>query len=146
MVWGFFDRSHKSAVAGDAKKRLGDTSRKTFFSEESVVDRLTVAQLEEFKDAFSTFDKDSSGAIDAKELRNLMASVGQNLSDEELAEMVRIADADGAQPPGLALPCLCHHQGDRPGSTGRGACMLPSHLRPLCFRRVFYIQPSARLW
>jgi Ca2+-binding EF-hand superfamily protein len=39
--------------------------------------------------------QDGGGSIDAKELKDLMASVGQNPTDDELAEMIRIADADG---------------------------------------------------
>jgi len=61
----------------------------------SVIDKLTEAQLDEFREAFNSFDKDGGGSIDAKELKDLMASVGQNPTDDELAEMIRIADADG---------------------------------------------------
>ena len=39
--------------------------------------------------------QDGGGSIDSKELKDLMASVGQNPTDDELAEMIRIADADG---------------------------------------------------
>ena len=61
----------------------------------SAVDKLSDAQLEEFKDAFAMFDKDGGGSIDAAELKDLMKSVGQEPSDAELAEMVAAADADG---------------------------------------------------
>ena len=61
----------------------------------SAVDKLTEAQLDEFREAFNSFDKDGGGSIDAKELKDLMASVGQNPTDEELKEMIAIADADG---------------------------------------------------
>lgn len=61
----------------------------------SVIDKLTEAQLDEFREAFNSFDKDGGGSIDSKELKDLMASVGQNPTDEELQEMIRIADADG---------------------------------------------------
>lgn len=61
----------------------------------SAVDKLTEAQLDEFREAFNSFDKDGGGSIDAKELKDLMASVGQNPTDEELQEMIAIADADG---------------------------------------------------
>jgi calmodulin len=42
-----------------------------------------------------TLAQDGGGSIDARELKDLMASVGQNPTDEELEEMIRIADADG---------------------------------------------------
>ena len=54
------------------------------------------AQLDEFREAFSAYDRDGGGSIDAKELKALMASVGQVPSDDELQEMIRIADADGS--------------------------------------------------
>ena len=60
------------------------------------IDRLTNAQLEEFRGAFAAFDRDKGGSIDATELKALMSSVGQVPTDEEVAEMVRIADADGS--------------------------------------------------
>ena len=41
--------------------------------------------------------QDGGGSIDSKELKDLMASVGQNPTDDELQEMIRIADADGAR-------------------------------------------------
>lgn len=52
--------------------------------------------------------QDGGGSIDSKELKELMASVGQNPTDDELAEMIRIADADGTGEPrvrGRPGPC-----------------------------------------
>mmetsp|Transcript_16773 Transcript_16773/g.39925 ORF Transcript_16773/g.39925 Transcript_16773/m.39925 type:complete len:245 (-) Transcript_16773:124-858(-) len=63
--------------------------------EPSCIDKLTDAQLDEFREAFNMFDKDGGGSIDASELRDLMISVGQNCSEVELKEMVEAADADG---------------------------------------------------
>ena len=54
----------------------------TLFSHRSLVSLLSLSQ-------------DGGGSIDSKELKDLMASVGQNPTDDELAEMIRIADADG---------------------------------------------------
>ena len=63
--------------------------------EPSCIDKLTDAQLDEFREAFNMFDKDGGGSIDASELRDLMISVGQNCTESELKEMVEAADADG---------------------------------------------------
>jgi calmodulin len=63
--------------------------------EPSCIDKLTDAQLDEFREAFNMFDKDGGGSIDASELRDLMISVGQNCTEMELKEMVKAADADG---------------------------------------------------
>ena len=78
------------------------TITQTLFSHRSLVSLLSLSQ-------------DGGGSIDSKELKDLMASVGQNPTDDELAEMIRIADADGTgAPPRRAA---------RPGTPGlaRGA-------------------------
>ena len=49
----------------------------------------------EIRDAFEVFDKDGNGFISAQELRQVMASLGEKLSEEELDEMMREADVDG---------------------------------------------------
>lgn len=49
---------------------------------------------EEICEAFKVFDRDGSGCISAAELRHVMSNLGENLSDEELDEMLKEADAD----------------------------------------------------
>jgi Ca2+-binding EF-hand superfamily protein len=84
----------KSKLSGVASHKSSSLGRKGMAGA-SVIDKLTEAQLDEFREAFNSFDKDGGGSIDSKELKDLMASVGQNPTDEELQEMIRIADADG---------------------------------------------------
>lgn len=50
---------------------------------------------EEIKEAFRLFDKDGNGYISACELRQLMTSLGEKLTDDEVGEMIREADIDG---------------------------------------------------
>lgn len=50
---------------------------------------------EELREAFKVFDKDGSGDISAAELRHVMTSLGEKLTDEEVDEMIREADIDG---------------------------------------------------
>ncbi|VDI64645.1 Hypothetical predicted protein [Mytilus galloprovincialis] len=50
---------------------------------------------EEFKEAFSLFDKDGDGTISAIELGVIMRSLGQNLSDQELKNIISEVDVDG---------------------------------------------------
>lgn len=49
----------------------------------------------EFKDAFSLFDKDNSGTITTEELGDVMRSLGQNPSEEDLQKMIDDVDQDG---------------------------------------------------
>lgn len=49
----------------------------------------------ELRAAFAVFDRDNSGTISADELRNVMKSIGENLSDAEIDEMIKEADANG---------------------------------------------------
>lgn len=48
----------------------------------------------ETRAAFNVFDQDGSGTISADELRQVMKSLGENLTDEEIDEMIREADKD----------------------------------------------------
>lgn len=41
------------------------------------------------------FDRDGNGFITAAELRHVMTTLGEKLSDEEVDEMIREADVDG---------------------------------------------------
>lgn len=50
---------------------------------------------EEIREAFKVFDRDGNGYISAAELRHVMTSIGEKLTDEEVDEMIREADADG---------------------------------------------------
>merc|ERR1712080_498753 len=53
---------------------------------------------EELAQAFKHFDRDRDGFIDAQDLRTTMASLGENLTKEEVDEMIRegdILDTDG---------------------------------------------------
>lgn len=78
-------KSKSSKVADDPEVRY----------KPSVIDKMSDAQLEEFREAFNMFDKDGGGSIDSSELKDLMKSVGQEPTDAELKEMVAAADADG---------------------------------------------------
>eukprot|EP00753_Platysulcus_tardus_P018317 PLAT6820.4.p4 GENE.PLAT6820.4~~PLAT6820.4.p4 ORF type:complete len:150 (-),score=77.49 PLAT6820.4:177-626(-) len=51
---------------------------------------------EEILEAFKVFDKDGDGYISAAELRHVMTSLGEKLSDEEVDDMIREAGVDDA--------------------------------------------------
>ncbi|KAJ4289904.1 hypothetical protein N0V88_006699 [Collariella sp. IMI 366227] len=50
---------------------------------------------QELINAFRVFDKDGSGTISSDELRNVLKSLGENLTDAELDEMIKLADHNG---------------------------------------------------
>ena len=69
---------------------------------------------EELREAFRVFDKDGNGFIKASELKAVMATMNDNLTDEEVNEILRDADIDsdgqvsyaGESTCGLCLLCL----------------------------------------
>ncbi|KAJ2846793.1 hypothetical protein IWW36_004174, partial [Coemansia brasiliensis] len=50
---------------------------------------------DEILEAFRVFDKNNDGVISAEELRQVMNSLGEKLTDAEIEEMIREADVDG---------------------------------------------------
>lgn len=49
----------------------------------------------ELQEAFQVFDKDSDGFISPVELRFVMMNLGEQLSEQEVTDMIREADIDG---------------------------------------------------
>ncbi|CAN0065074.1 unnamed protein product [Discosporangium mesarthrocarpum] len=49
----------------------------------------------QIREAFKFFDKDKSGAIDCKELGDIMRQLGAKLTDQEIELLVKEADVDG---------------------------------------------------
>ena len=45
--------------------------------------------------AFHMFDRNRDGFVDAKELKSLLTTMGERLTEEELADFMREADMDG---------------------------------------------------
>lgn len=46
----------------------------------------------ELTDAFRVFDKDGKGFVDAKELRHILTTLGEKLSEKEADQFIREAD------------------------------------------------------
>ena len=53
------------------------------------------AGTEELTEAFLVFDKNRDGVIDSSELMAVMKNAGEEVTDEEIAEMVRKSDTKG---------------------------------------------------
>ncbi|XP_042557368.1 calmodulin-like [Dipodomys spectabilis] len=56
---------------------------------------VAVESKEEIREAFRVFDKDGSGFVSAAELRQVLTTLGEKLTDLEVDEMIREADIDG---------------------------------------------------
>jgi calmodulin len=52
-------------------------------------------EVEEMRQAFRVFDIDGNGLIDAHELKLTMLNLGENLSDRDVKQMIKLADRNG---------------------------------------------------
>ncbi|KAJ3030537.1 UNVERIFIED_CONTAM: hypothetical protein HDU68_008680 [Siphonaria sp. JEL0065] len=53
---------------------------------------LSESQISEYKEAFSLFDQSSSGSISTAEIGTVIRSLGQNISQKELKELIKEVD------------------------------------------------------
>lgn len=60
-----------------------------------MADALTEEEVEEFREAFSLFDKNGDGTITSNELAVVMKSLGQKTTESELQDMINEVDIDG---------------------------------------------------
>jgi calmodulin len=58
---------------------------------------------EEIRAAFKVFDRDGNGTISVAELRQVMASLGEELTDDEIDLIMGEVDTDGNG----AIDCAC---------------------------------------
>ncbi|CAO0798533.1 unnamed protein product [Mucor circinelloides] len=57
-------------------------------------DQLNEQQISEYRESFALFDKNGDGAIDVEELGQVMRSLNQEPTDEELKDMINDVDSD----------------------------------------------------
>jgi len=55
------------------------------------------SDVDDIIEAFRSFDKNNTGYVDAKELKQVLVSLGEKLSDQEAEEMIRDAGGDRGQ-------------------------------------------------
>ena len=60
-----------------------------------MLDELSQERRKEYKDAFEMFDKNKDGTISTKDLINVLKSLNQDPTEEELNEMIAEVDLDG---------------------------------------------------
>ena len=56
------------------------------------INNLTEIEIASYKEAFQIFDKHSEGYISTKELGTIMSSLGFNISEEDLNEIINLYD------------------------------------------------------
>eukprot|EP00756_Hemistasia_phaeocysticola_P027406 Hpha_TRINITY_DN16117_c1_g1::TRINITY_DN16117_c1_g1_i1::g.6851::m.6851/K02183/CALM; calmodulin len=59
-----------------------------------MADLMSQDQIQEFREAFLLFDADGSGSISVDELGEVMRSVGQACTEEEIQRLIKEADMD----------------------------------------------------
>jgi hypothetical protein len=57
---------------------------------------LTDIQVAELRKAFAIFDGDGNGKIDAQELRNLLVAMGNDATEEDAQNLMKLVDLDGS--------------------------------------------------
>uniref|UniRef100_A0A8C4MUG2 EF-hand domain-containing protein n=1 Tax=Equus asinus asinus TaxID=83772 RepID=A0A8C4MUG2_EQUAS len=60
-----------------------------------MAEKLSEEQVAEFKEAFSSVDKNGDGTINTQELGAVMQALGHSLSEAELNELITRVDSDG---------------------------------------------------
>ena len=73
----------------------GRKSRRLVFGR-SVCGVISTDQIAAFKEAFSVFDIDGDGTVNSGELGTVMQSLGENLSEKEIQQMISGVDTDGS--------------------------------------------------
>ena len=57
--------------------------------------KLTAEQAAELKKAFSVMDSNGDGVVTKEELKNLLKGLGEDVTDDIVDEMIKIADENG---------------------------------------------------
>jgi len=57
--------------------------------------KLSLGDTGQIREAFKLFDLDGNGTVSTAELGTVMRSLGQNPTDQELADIVNEVDRDG---------------------------------------------------
>ena len=85
--------------------------------------QLSEEQIEEFKEAFSVFDKDGDGTITLDELSIVMKSLGRNATREELKAMIAEVDDELGPPTHASFPAPCPKRWGGARRSGRYVCV-----------------------
>jgi len=65
------------------------------FKDVMIKNRKEVDAEKEMREAFKVFDKDGKGVVQTSELRAVLTSMGEKLSEEEVDGIIKAVDKDG---------------------------------------------------
>lgn len=89
----------ESEIAELKSKTLNNKTTFSFADLLSILSKLPVVDSSSLRsallDAFRVFDQQGNGEIGTQELRHIMTSLGEKLSDQEAEEMIKLADPSG---------------------------------------------------
>ncbi|ELR53522.1 Centrin-1, partial [Bos mutus] len=85
----------KKMIAETDKEGIGTISFEKFFAIMSVKMVCEKDEKEEILKAFKLFDDDDTGSISLNNIKRVAKELGENLTDDELQEMLDEADHDG---------------------------------------------------
>ena len=71
--------------------RIKTKKKRTLRQNSNVFAMFDQSQIQEFKEAFSLIDQDGDGFIESGDLKDMLASLGQNPPDEYIDQMIREA-------------------------------------------------------
>mmetsp|Transcript_20507 Transcript_20507/g.18646 ORF Transcript_20507/g.18646 Transcript_20507/m.18646 type:complete len:684 (+) Transcript_20507:148-2199(+) len=74
---------------------LKSTSITILPNKENISNNQTKFSDDEILEAFKAFDLDKNNFIGAAEIRHVLINIGENVTDEEVDEMIRMIDTDG---------------------------------------------------
>ena len=86
--------NYKQYLKRSTYKMSDDGSKKDDSDHEEEEMGLTKEEQDKCWEAFSAFDKDGSGFIDANELKIVLEMMGQKTTEEEIYRMIAEADAE----------------------------------------------------
>ncbi len=92
-----------------------DKNRNGYVDYDEFIQMMTQTQIrpltaeEELKKTFKIFDIDGNGFISADEIKKTMLNLGENLTDEEVYQMIKAADKNGT----LSIQFINHQKMSR---------------------------------
>lgn len=98
-------------------------------------ERLTAAQITEYKGVFEMFDEEGNGEVKTAELERLMSLLGINPTKSELTSMAKDVDRD-SEPNRGARGAVCEREGLCPALTGDTPPRAPCRQRLLQLRQL----------